>query len=661
MRRKLIGFVIALLFVAVVSPAPDAHASVVSDLSNWIQTSFFGPQQLGGSGFVKPVKSSSSQKKGSIFRIFRKAKKKPASTESNMMPSAGTEPVVIPVSIPTPTTTSQPTTSPVIYQSTPSSEGMVPTIVSCSDSDGGKNAQKKGSVSWKVGSKIENYTDDDGEGGVFEFSCENNSVRGDFIPCKYGASNGACNEPQECPRLACLAPSPGCSYRAGTFENGCTNPCAELVCSPDDDEEIPSEYSTPTNDSTPRISYWYGKVNQHVAGNTWKTDSDGTSGANVNKLQYCQKFWPKTTSVADYKSETITSWRTAGNTGEPYSSVKLSFKCVTETGVICPLPKPCAPLSSNCKYISVTDSNGCVDSCAEMVCETEPELPVCEKLSISTCWETNGCYWDDPVKKCFTKDGINDDGCTDTDGGINYSIKGIAHGWANESDRITKFTTQDSCNSGDLIEFHCSSDEVTVGTRYSCPNGCFEGTCRGEVFCPKFSCLSPKPGCTHISVTDRNGCVNPCADTICKTIEPVCPLPKPCAAPAPNCKYLSTTDSNGCIDTCAELVCEDEPPVCPIVSCVTPKTGCTHISSTDRNGCVNPCADTICKTIEPVCPLPKPCAQAPDGCFYQSVTDSNGCIDACADLVCKTILNETPTGGGGSSSDSSIDDRYFME
>jgi hypothetical protein len=92
-------------------------------------------------------------------------------------------------------------------------------------------------------------------------------------------------------------------------------------------------------DPTPRIAMWYGKVNQHVdeKGN-WQTDPDGRSGAGSysqwgsegygdRKLEYCQKWYPNTTRVEPYKTETITTWRAARNTGE-YSYAVVTDKCV---------------------------------------------------------------------------------------------------------------------------------------------------------------------------------------------------------------------------------------------------------------------------------------------------------------------------------------------
>jgi hypothetical protein len=45
---------------------------------------------------------------------------------------------------------------------------------------------------------------------------------------------------------------------------------------------------------------WYGKVNVHRVGSsgTWTVDTDCSSGADVNTVAYCQKFWPTATKQA---------------------------------------------------------------------------------------------------------------------------------------------------------------------------------------------------------------------------------------------------------------------------------------------------------------------------------------------------------------------------
>gem|GEM_PF-2320065 len=77
-----------------------------------------------------------------------------------------------------------------------------------------------------------------------------------------------------------------------------------------------------------KISYWSGKVNQHTDANgAWQTDSDGTSGADLDKIAYCKKFYPGTTDIKEASVETNSGWKDAGNSGS-YTSVKAVYKCV---------------------------------------------------------------------------------------------------------------------------------------------------------------------------------------------------------------------------------------------------------------------------------------------------------------------------------------------
>jgi hypothetical protein len=89
-------------------------------------------------------------------------------------------------------------------------------------------------------------------------------------------------------------------------------------------------------DLTPRIMYWQGKVNQHVdnAG-TWQTDPDGVSGAEVDKLTYCKKWYPSTISVEPYKSETIDTWHERYNINN-WTATQTSYKCVQQRDLINP-------------------------------------------------------------------------------------------------------------------------------------------------------------------------------------------------------------------------------------------------------------------------------------------------------------------------------------
>lgn len=73
---------------------------------------------------------------------------------------------------------------------------------------------------------------------------------------------------------------------------------------------------------TPRISYWWGKVNAHRdSGGSWTKDADCTSGANIDPLTYCKKFYPNTTSVTPValSAKPALLWNTAG-CGQQYTS-----------------------------------------------------------------------------------------------------------------------------------------------------------------------------------------------------------------------------------------------------------------------------------------------------------------------------------------------------
>lgn len=86
---------------------------------------------------------------------------------------------------------------------------------------------------------------------------------------------------------------------------------------------------SPPSANIPRIMYWPGKVNQHfdLSLSRWESDPDGYSGANIDKLEYCNKFYPGTILVREYMPETISTWRAAGNNGA-YTGMVNSDLCI---------------------------------------------------------------------------------------------------------------------------------------------------------------------------------------------------------------------------------------------------------------------------------------------------------------------------------------------
>ena len=79
-----------------------------------------------------------------------------------------------------------------------------------------------------------------------------------------------------------------------------------------------------------KISYWWGKVNMHNSNGAWVSDPDGSSGASIEMVQYCKKFFPGTTEIRDSDPETINGWKDVGNMGS-YSSLALTYQCVASS------------------------------------------------------------------------------------------------------------------------------------------------------------------------------------------------------------------------------------------------------------------------------------------------------------------------------------------
>lgn len=85
-------------------------------------------------------------------------------------------------------------------------------------------------------------------------------------------------------------------------------------------------------ETVPRIMFWWGKVNQHVDNQgVWQSDPDGISGADLDQLIYCKKWYSGTTSVKVYKLETISNWRRGIDFEQSgYTSTKTSYECMQE-------------------------------------------------------------------------------------------------------------------------------------------------------------------------------------------------------------------------------------------------------------------------------------------------------------------------------------------
>lgn len=268
--------------------------------------------------------------------------------------------------------------------------------------------------------------------------------------------------------------------------------------------------STTSNDNTPRIMYWYGKVNQHfdLASSSWATDPDGVSGADLNKLTYCKKWYPNTTSVQEYKEETINTWRRAKQYEQSgYTSTKMSYKCV-QGGTITPAS------------ITVLSPNGG----ETWVKGTEQKIKW-QDNSTYTCPVGTTCnptskYYDIRISRVCTP-GEN---CPQTILPLSYTIANKVTGdyylWdvGKVKDTSVPFSVSDGsyivlvCDAGLNKCDESDSSFKIVSSTTTCPVGC---TCNGEaVTCPVVddACLlgyiySPNTGKLCPNIDSNDGCL----------------------------------------------------------------------------------------------------------------------------------------------------------
>jgi len=61
--------------------------------------------------------------------------------------------------------------------------------------------------------------------------------------------------------------------------------------------------------------------------------------------------------------------------------------------------------------------------------------------------------------------------CTDSDGGINYAVKGTC------VDSTTTVGLTDYCEGKYVVEYYCNLDGGCTYTKYACQYGCYDGSC----------------------------------------------------------------------------------------------------------------------------------------------------------------------------------------
>jgi len=206
-----------------------------------------------------------------------------------------------------------------------------------------------------------------------------------------GTCNITCNDVPGCTAATCIynASLDKCVKKSTHIVSDCDLP--EIV--------VPAKGSDLKDDrNIPRIMFWPGKINQHwnLSTGIWESDTDEKSGAEVDKLAYCKKFYPTTVSVEAYKMETSSTWHAGGNKTY-YGSTKQSYKCVLSVGLD-NLQKTCnssgnweVKLAGSCPSGWVRGANNvCVQTGS--VCNSCSANLSCEKVNqFNTCVSDKLC------------------------------------------------------------------------------------------------------------------------------------------------------------------------------------------------------------------------------------------------------------------------------
>ncbi|MFA6514540.1 MAG: hypothetical protein WCT50_04625, partial [Patescibacteria group bacterium] len=150
----------------------------------------------------------------------------------------------------------------------------------------------------------------------------------------------------------------------GNCDSGINDPSkTTCIVTPNKAKTVIAAFSTNPVTNLPRIMYWSGKVNQHwnISSSKWETDSDGLSGAGLDKLNYCKKYYPQTVSISPFKEEVTSSWKDGGNVGA-YTSVKQSYLCVQGNGTSTPFIYPATAKTDSVSVLTTPKTTNSTNS-----------------------------------------------------------------------------------------------------------------------------------------------------------------------------------------------------------------------------------------------------------------------------------------------------------
>jgi hypothetical protein len=356
----------------------------------------------------------------------------------------------------------------------------------CNDTDGGINPDVKGIVSGLLWGTPYNFTDDCiNNNSVFEFYCINNTRAYTYPNCTAGkiCSNGAC---------VCKTPETDSAF------------CSRLgkTCGSVTSNDNCGVSRTVLNCGNCLNQYEF--CQSGTCGSMFSSCSDSDGGIDYNVLGMILAkhiLYNSTNNYYDFCTNTSTLIEYSCNNK---SLITTSYNCAL-VGKIC---------SNGACVVSNSGNQSCTDSDINSVFTGIAKYSkgtVSGKTNGVSYSNTDSCLSFDKVKEyycsgnqqTFLEMNCSDDyhsyicsngacvinstenqtnqtnqtQCTDSDGGINYNLKGIVSGIMNDN----SYNYTDSCSGNTLTEYACSIGNESYSTAYNCNltnRNCSNGACK---------------------------------------------------------------------------------------------------------------------------------------------------------------------------------------
>jgi hypothetical protein len=358
--------------------------------------------------------------------------------------------------------------------------------ITCTDSDGGRNYYTKGTFTWNNGTTLNDTCYN--ANSLKELQCINNSTISDVAyTCPNGCFDGACNTTcsEGTLNYACSTVTNSKYCVNGTLINSCS------YCGCDSGLTCNTTSQTCYTSINPTCTDTDGGINYYLLG-----------AANINGqnwTDYCSNSSSLTEFYCINNSLLFSSPYNCPANSSCFNGACLNTTCLDGTlNSSCSFTKPkycsngilidkclsCGCTNDkSCNFNQTCSLNQCSDSDGGLDYYTKGTITLNNGTINDTCTNVRGlkewqCLSNKPIpvdytcpNGCFNGACLNSMICNDSDGGLDYYVRGTV--------TLSNGTiVNDVCyNTNTLGEFQCTSDNSFFQSSYNCPNGCFNGAC----------------------------------------------------------------------------------------------------------------------------------------------------------------------------------------